>query len=102
MSFVSSSKSERFVELVNISRETHLKLAEVAKEQVNLAHEINLEIIREAFPGVEVAHENILVIVKPSDLAKSANDAVAYCRENGLTPSAIIVEPTLKWILLIK
>lgn len=55
-----------------------------------LSHEISLDIIRQAFPNAMLVQIRAVAEVKPSDLAKSADETVALLIERGIQPTIII------------
>lgn len=91
---------ERFKQLAEQALPLQRDLDKIRLEMVHLSHEMSQSIVTEAFPEATVQHVNVVSEIKPSDWARSAEQAVALLQENGYEPNLIIVDHNLHRVLL--
>lgn len=84
-----TDKSDQFRALAMEAQPLQSRLAEIALDQCKLSAEIGLEIVQTAFPDAKLIRKRACAEIKPTDMAKSANETVAALRQHGITPTEI-------------
>lgn len=86
------SKTEEFRALAAQVAPLDKEASAIKMKMVKLSHAMTLEIMREAFPEAKIVGIKAVSEIKPTDLAKSAQEAVRLLNEAGITPDTIIVD----------